>query len=141
MASREWDLRFWEQTNDLIKQAERIQRNFLEVAVSSQYQSNRSVRTWSPALNVMETETGLSVICAVSGVRSEHLEVRAEGQELIIMGHRGMPDCCQQGQLKLWEIPLGPFERRVRLPRGKRYAVAQSVLEDGLLIIELEQRP
>ena len=96
MASRPWDLRFWEQANDLVKQAERIQRNFIEVAVSSRYQRTRSARAWSPPVNVVETERGLYVICALSGVKAEHLEVRAEGSQLIIRGQRAVPDCCQQ---------------------------------------------
>ena len=140
MASRQWDLMFWEQANDLVKQAERIQHNFAAVAVSSRYQRTRSARAWSPPVNLLETERGLSVICALSGVKAEHLEVRAEGAHLMIRGRRAVPDCCQHGQLKLWEIPLGPFERRVTLPRGNVYAVTRSVFEDGLLIIELEKQ-
>jgi HSP20 family molecular chaperone IbpA len=140
MASRQWDLGFWEQANDLVKQAERIQRNFIEVATSSRYQRTRGARAWSPALNLVETERGLSVICALSGVKAENLEIRAEENQLIIRGQRALPDCCQHGHLKLWEIPLGPFERRITLPRGNLFAVTQSLLEDGLLIIELEKR-
>ena len=140
MASREWELGFWEQANDLVKQAERIQRNFAEVAISSRYQRTRSARAWSPPVNLVETEQGLSVICALSGVKAEHLEIIAAGAHLIIRGRRAAPDCCQHGQPKLWEIPLGPFERRITLPRGNSYTVTQSLFEDGLLIIELEQR-
>jgi len=140
MASRQWDLRFWEQANDLVKQAERIQRSFIEVATSSRYERTRSARAWSPALNLVETERGLSVICALPGVKAEHLEIRADGNQLIIRGQRALPDCCQHGQLKLWEIPLGPFERRITLPRENVFAVNQSFFEDGLLIIELGKR-
>lgn len=140
MASLEWELRFWEQANDLIKQAERIQRNFAEVAISSRYQRTRSARAWSPPINLVETERGLSVICALSGVKAEHVEVSAVGPHLIIRGQRPVPDCCKHGQPKLWEIPLGSFERRITLPRGNSYVVTRSLLEDGLLIIELEQR-
>lgn len=140
MASRQWDSLFWEQAKDLAKQAERIQRNFFEAAVSSRYQGTRSARAWSPPVNVVETEQTVWVICALSGVKSEHLEVLAERNQLIIRGRRHVPDCCQRGQLKLWEIPLGPFERRITFPRGHAFAVIQSLLEDGLLIIQLEKR-
>lgn len=140
MASRQWDSLFWEQAKDLARQAERIQRNFVEAAVSSRYQGTRSARAWSPPVNVVETERRVWVMCALSGVKAEHLEVLAERGRLIIKGRRQVPDCCHNGQLQLWEIPVGPFERHISLPRGNVFAVLQSLLEDGLLIIELEKR-
>lgn len=140
MAARQWDSLFWEQAKDLAKQAERIQRNFIEAAVSSRYQGTRSARAWSPPVNVVETEQSLWVLCALSGVKAEQLEVRAERGQLIIRGRREVPDCCQRGELKLWEIPLGPFERHINLPRGHVFTVLQSLLEDGLLVIQLEKR-
>jgi len=69
------------------------------------------------------------------------MEVRIEGSELVITGNRPLPKCCEDGELKIWEIPLGRFERRIRLARGdKRVAVGKTTLQDGLLIIEIRNQ-
>ena len=51
-----------------------------------------------------------------------------------------MPQCCTEGELKVWEIPLGRFERRITLIRTPRSLSLQEVsLHDGLLMIELRK--
>jgi HSP20 family molecular chaperone IbpA len=59
----------------------------------------------------------------------------------VITGNRPLPKCCEDGELKIWEIPLGRFERRIRLTRvDKRVAVGKTTLQDGLLIIEIRNQ-
>ena len=61
--------------------------------------------------------------------------------ELVITGKRPLPKCCEDGELKIWEIPLGRFERRIRLGRTeKAVAVGKTTLQDGLLIIEIRNQ-
>jgi len=80
------------------------------------------------------------VISALPGVAVDRVEVRLEGSELIIAGVRPLPDCCHDGELKIWEIPLGRFERRLRLVPGEQaLSVGDTSLRDGLLIIELRK--
>ena len=142
MASREWDFLFWQQAGDLLRQAERIQRNFLQVAVGAQYRSIQGRgRAWAPPVNVVETDEGVWVIAAIPGVAADRVEVRLDDRELIIAGERPLPKCCQDGDLKIWEIALGPFERRLTLVEGQhRLSVGKVSLQDGLLLIELRKR-
>jgi HSP20 family protein len=138
MASHQWDLLFWDQARDLIEQAERIQRNFLQVVVGTQGSRSR-LGTWVPPVNVVETEQSWWVISALPGVEPDQMEVRLEGDELIIAGTRPSPSCCSEGELKLWEIPLGRFERRLNLTPGVRFAIGDTRFEAGLLIMELRK--
>ena len=140
MASRQWDFSFWEQARDLIEHAERIQRNLLQVAVGAHYDAPPSrLGTWVPPVNVVETEHSWWVISALPGVETDQIEVRLEGNELIIAGRRPLPECCAEGELQLWEIPLGRFERRLNLTPGVRFAVGDMRVEAGLLIMELKK--
>ena len=141
MASREWEFLLWQQAGDLLRQAERIQRNFLQVAVGAQYRSAQGrSRAWEPPVNIVETEESLWVISAIPGVAKEHVDVHLEGRELVIAGERPLPKCCDDGELKIWEIPLGRFERRLRLIDGRDpFSVGKVSLQDGLLIIELRK--
>src|SRR5581483_838863 len=137
----EWDIVVWRRADDLRRQAERIQRNFFQMAVATRYriQQGRNAR-WEPPVNVIETDESLWVISALPGVSKENVQVQLDGNELVISGKRPVPECCRDGELKIWEIPLGPFERRLAVIDGKKpLAVGEVKLRDGLLLIELRK--
>jgi HSP20 family protein len=139
MAFDDWDLLVRQRATSLLRQAERIQANFLQIAVGTQYRILPG-RSWAPPVNVVETDESLWVICALPGVTVKDVDLRLEGRELIISGQRPLPSCCSDGDLKLWEIPLGRFERRITVLEGKTsLTIGKPTLQDGLLIIELKK--
>jgi len=141
MASSGWDIVMWQRASDLLQQVERIHRNFLQVAAGVQYRSfhGRSP-AWEPPVNVVETDESLWVIAALPGVVADRVNVRLEGRELLIAGERPLPNCCTDGELKIWEIPLGRFERRLTVIEERDALSLREVsLQDGLLIIELRK--
>lgn len=142
MAANDWDIIIWRRANDLLQQAERIHRNFLQAAAGARFQSPAGATpNWEPPVNVVETDESLWVISALPGVAREQMSVRLEGCDLVITGSRPLPKCCEDGELKIWEMPLGRFERRLRLVGGENtLAVGDTTLQDGLLIIELRKR-
>lgn len=142
MSERDWDFLIWHQANDLLQQAERIHRNFLQIAAGAHYRASHGrTPSWEPPVNVVETDESLWVISALPGVAADRVDVRIEGRELVIAGERPLPKCCEDGELKIWEIPLGRFERRLRLVGGEKHlAVGEISLRDGLLIIELRKQ-
>ena len=140
MTTRRWNFLTWQQTSDLMEQAERIERNFLQVAAASRYLATSSrAGAWAPSLNVVETDQAWWVIAAVPGAAANRIDIRLAGDELIIAGTRPLPTCCTEGELKIWEIPLGRFERRLRLLPGIQFTIAETRFEDGLLITELRK--
>lgn len=141
MAFGDWDIVVWRRADDLRQQAERIQRSFLQMAVATRYRIHQGRNSlWEPPVNVIETDSSLWVISAVPGVRAENVKVQLEGNELVITGRRPLPDCCRDGELKIWEIPLGQFERRLTVVDvEKTLSVGDVVLRDGLLLIELRK--
>lgn len=141
MSANDWDFIIWQRVNDLLQQAERIRRNFLQVAEGARYRSSpERTPSWPPPVNVVETDESLWVISAVPGVAVDRVDVRLEGRELVIAGERPLPRCCVDGELKIWEIPLGRFERRLRLVGGEKpLSVGQISFQDGLIIIEIRK--
>jgi HSP20 family molecular chaperone IbpA len=141
MATRDWDIVMWQRASDLLQQVERIHRNFLQVAVGVHYRfSHGRSPAWEPPVNVVETEESWWVIAALPGVAADRMNVRLEGRDLIITGERPLPQCCNDGELKIWEIPLGRFERRVNLIEVRdSLSLGEVSLRDGLLIIELRK--
>jgi HSP20 family molecular chaperone IbpA len=142
MAANEWDILIWRRANDLLQQAERIHRNFLQVAASARYRvSHGRPARWEPPVNVVETDDSFWVICALPGVSHDRLDVSLRGCELVIEGNRPLPKCCEDGELKIWEMPLGRFERRLKLVGGQQaISVGNTTLREGLLIIELRKQ-
>ncbi len=142
MASYRWELVNWQQASDLIQKAERIQRNFLQIAVDARYYAaSTRVSRWVPRVNVVENDRRVWVLSALPGVSRDSLEARLEGEELVISGEGILPACCEKGELKVWEVPLGRFERRVRLRAAGFLSLAEVGLQDGLLIVELMKKP
>lgn len=143
MAANDWDIIIWQRANDLLQQAERIHRNFLQVAAGARYRASHGrTPSWEPPVNVVETDEGVWVISALAGVAVDRVDVRLEGRDLVIAGERPLPKCCDDGELKLWEIPLGRFERRVTLVGGENPLLLGNIsFQDGLLIIELRKNP
>ena len=141
MAAHDWDFIIWQRANDLLQQAERIHRNFLQVAAGARYRASHGrTPSWEPPVNVVETDESLWVISALAGVAVDRVDVRLEGRDLVIAGERPLPKCCYDGELKLWEIPLGRFERRVTLVGGESpLSLGNISFQDGLLIIELRK--
>jgi HSP20 family protein len=141
MAAHDWDFIIWRRANDLLQQAERIHRNFLQVAADARYRAQHGrTPSWEPPVNVVETDESLWVISALAGVAVDRVDVRLEGRDLVIAGERPLPKCCHDGELKLWEIPLGRFERRVTLVGGENpLSLGNISFQDGLLIIELRK--
>ena len=141
MASNDWDFLTWQRASHLLQQVERIQRNFFQIAVGAHYRAvHGRISCWEPPVNLIESDEVLWVISALPGVAPDQVKVRLEGGDLVITGERPVPKCCKDGELKLWEIPLGRFERRLTLiEKQTPLSVGQLSLQDGLLIIELRK--
>jgi HSP20 family molecular chaperone IbpA len=134
-----WDFFVWQRASELIEQADRIQRNFLQISTTDFLAFSSAAGAWAPSVNVVETDQACWVITALPGAEAQQIDIRLEGNELIIAGTRRLPNCCTEGELKIWEIPLGHFERRVTLIPGVRFTIAETRFEDGLLITQLRK--
>lgn len=140
MKPSDWDLFSRQQLSDLMEQAERIQKNFLQVAVGSHYlPPNSRAGAWAPSVNVVKTEQAWWVITALPGAKPNQIDIHLERDELIIAGTRPLPACCAEGEFTIWEIPLGRFERRLSLHPGTQFTIAETCFDNGLLIIELRK--
>ena len=91
---------------------------------------------WTPATDVTESAEDYRVTLSVPGVELDDLQVRFEHDILRVCGVRRERDCEQRRYHKM-EIPVGAFERSVRLPRPIRADDIEVGYQDGLLEIVL----
>lgn len=94
---------------------------------------------WTPPTDVYETVDEYRVTMAVPGLRPDDLEVQFENDTLRVRGVRSEP-CTDRRRYHKMEIPVGPFERRVRLPLPVRIDEIRVNYENGLLRISLPKR-
>lgn len=142
MSAQDWDVVVWRRANELLQRAERIHRNVLQIAATSQYRApHGTAPSWQPSVSVVETDENLWVILALAGVAVDRFDVRLEGCDLVIAGERRLPQCFNEGELKLWEIPFGRFDRRLRLVGWEDpLSVGEISFQDGLLIIQIRKQ-
>lgn len=131
----------WQQAEDLLQEAERIRWGFLESAASVRTDPLCGHPSWGPPVNVIETDEAFWVVTALPGIDAEQIKIRLEGEWLIFVGCRHLPEELRRGRMHAYEIPSGPFERRLRLPVGCRLQLGETKLSQGLLSIELRKTP
>lgn len=132
MSADRWNYWVWQQTDELLEYAERVERTFTQAFAGTSPGS-----PWAQPINVVECADAVWVITALPGVDVNDMEVRLEGNELIIRGHRPVPECCMEGEFRIWEIPFGRLERRLRFSDRVPLSVGETRLERGLLLIQL----
>ena len=98
--------------------------------------------TWTPALDMYETEDAVIVLLDLAGVDPSATDISAEPHLLVIRGvrrerHGGST---QERTYHALEIPYGRFERSLPLPPGLDTTAANASYRDGLLEITLPKR-
>ena len=88
---------------------------------------------WVPNTDVYATDSGLVVEVELAGMRSEHLELRADGNRLRIGGLRLTNGRREKRSFLVMEINYGPFESVVELPPGYDLSQAEATYLNGFL--------
>lgn len=100
--------------------------------------------TWTPDVNLYETDACYLVCVDLAGVDKDKIEVLSEDHALRIRGHRTAPcppeyNEAQKRKLRvhLMEIDYGAFSRVVELPEDVDDRKIEAVHRNGLLWIEM----
>ncbi len=96
-------------------------------------------RSFTPPVDVYETQEGLCVCMEIAGMKPEDLQVRLKGRLLSIEGRRRTPSP-GGARVHHMEIDVGRFRRVVELPAPVDEGNIQSRYENGLLVLHF-QRP
>lgn len=110
----------------------------------SQYFGFCPNETWTPNVNLYETEACYLVCVDLAGVDKDKIDVFTEEHSLRIRGHRMTPcppdygeDQMKKLRVHLMEIDYGGFSRVVELPEDVDHTKIEAVHRNGLLWIEL----
>lgn len=95
---------------------------------------------WAPVSDVYESADALVMCLELPGLTREQIELRIDGDELVVEGERQM-DREQQGeQFHRVERSYGKFSRRFNLPSAVDRESVQASYRDGLLVIRLPRK-
>jgi HSP20 family protein len=118
----------WSEACEMLERAERMHRQFFQVRSEL-----RRGPSWEPPVDIVETDDGLSILVALPGVDARAIDVRIEGDTVMVRGARPLPALAEGYVIHRLEIPHGHFERSIRLNGGEPLELMQRELQNGCL--------
>lgn len=94
---------------------------------------------WRPLTDAYATDDAYHITLAVPGMKTEEINVQLEQGIVRVRGVRREPSCEKRHYFKM-EIPVGSFERRIRVPASVRPEDLSVSYADGLLRIRLPRK-
>jgi HSP20 family protein len=102
--------------------------------------------TWTPNVNLYETETAYVVCVDLAGVDKEKIDLTVADQRLKLRGARAVPiqpevpETDKRVKVHLMEIDHGGFSREVELPHDVEHGRINANYRNGMLWIELPKK-
>ena len=99
-----------------------------------------SAGTFTPQLDVTETDKEIKICAELPGIESKEIEVNVTDDELIIRGEKQSERSSDEKGRQWTERTYGSFERTIPLPADVNGEKAKSEFKNGLLRITLPKR-
>jgi HSP20 family protein len=100
--------------------------------------SQAGLNTWTPAVNIHESDQELTFAVELPGIELKDVEVTATDGILTIRGERSEePTNGQDGQYYLVERNYGSFVRRFQLPQGVDTEKIVANMQNGMLEVHI----
>ena len=96
------------------------------------YQPDRS---FSPPMDIYETEDNLVVVMEIGGMKAENIQVTFEKETLSISGNRAEPSSPPKIRLHQMEIDYGRFQRTLRIPFPLNTDDFKATYRQGFLMV------
>ena len=129
--------------NDFDQLASKLDKTFEEMfrsrLMSPMFTS--SERTWSPQMDIYETQDEIIIQAEIAGVDKENLEVEISSKAVRIYGKRSEIPLIKNATYRLAEIQYGKFERILFLPTPIDTDIVTSSYSNGFLKIQLAKLP
>lgn len=98
----------------------------------------RSVSTWTPAVDVRESQNELSLNFEMPGIAPEQIEVTTDNGVLTVRGEkREERKGGDEGQFHLVERSYGSFSRSFQLPKNLDESKIAANFEHGVLMVRI----
>ncbi|VAX29225.1 hypothetical protein MNBD_NITROSPIRAE03-2066 [hydrothermal vent metagenome] len=133
-----------ETIKDLISIQERVNKLFEDVLVDMEATGEGRSVSWSPCVDIYETEDDFVVNAELPGVKEKNLDIKVEGNALVIKGYRPhLHDLSSEetdGKYHMVECTYGAFKRSFLLPESVDSGKITAMLKDGILRVILPKK-
>ncbi|HEC98608.1 MAG TPA: Hsp20/alpha crystallin family protein [Nitrospirae bacterium] len=133
-----------ETIRNLISIQERVNKLFEDVLVDIEATGPGQAVSWSPRVDIYETEDEFVVNAELPGVIEKNLDIKVEGNALVIKGYRphlhGLSSEDIEGKHHMVECTSGTFKRSFLLPESVDSGKITAILKDGILKIVLAKK-
>jgi HSP20 family protein len=125
---------FWDEFADFRRSFDQLFDQFYSTSRRNST-GERSDWTFAPAVETGWSDDHLNLRVVLPGVSEKDLNVRVQGNQLVISGERPAPENFGKEVYQL--ISYGKFERTLDLPNGLDLEKMQAYLHDGVLDIRV----
>ncbi len=130
----------WDPLKELMTVQKRMNRLFESAMVMTNFDTQEEVATWTPVCDVYETAEALVVCLELPGLEQDQIELRVDGDDLIVAGEREIEREQAGEQFHRVERSYGKFSRRFHLPSTVDRQAVEASYRYGLLRITLPNR-
>ena len=96
---------------------------------------------WQPAVDISESEEGLTVRAEIPGIDPKELNVSIAGRELLLAGEKKESSECREQGYYHSETRYGSFHRSITLPEGLDTEHVDARYANGVLTLKLKKLP
>lgn len=130
----------WDPFRDLLSIQERVNRLFENAQGTVRITGDTaSAGTWSPAVDICETEGEFLVKAEIPGVEQPDIDIRVRENILTIEGERKLHHTVMEGYHRIERV-YGRFQRSFLLPVSVDQDGITASLKDGILRIVLPKK-
>jgi HSP20 family protein len=115
----------------------RMNQLFESALARTEFETQEGLDSWSPVCDAYQTRDALVLCLELPGLEQEQIELRLDGDELVVEGERQMSRHEASEQFHRVERAYGRFARRFRLPSGVDRDAVQASYRDGVLRVTL----
>jgi HSP20 family protein len=130
----------WDPFRDLVTLREKMNRLFEDAFTSRGEERDLIASTWTPAVDIYETENELILSAEIPGIDEKDVEIKVEDNTLSIKGERKFEKETKEENYHRIERSYGSFYRSFTLPNYIDQDKIQAVHENGVLKITMPKK-
>ncbi len=127
----------WDPLKELTTVQARMNKLFESALGMADFDAHDEPDTWTPVCDVYESPDSLVVWLELPGLEQEQIDVRVDGDDLVVSGERKIEREQRGEHFHRVERPYGKFLRRFHLPSTVNREAVEASFRNGLLRITL----
>jgi len=131
----------WDPFRDIMVLRDRMNRLFEDLVSSPKFEESDIIQsTWSPAVDIYETENELVLTAELPGVEEKDVEIKVEDNTLSLRGERKFEKETREENYHRIERAYGSFYRSFSLPNYVDQEKISAEYENGLLKVHMPKK-